>query len=112
MAGGGFTLLLGLENASAETCVVGRIAGAAILSIGVLSWLVRSNLPETAQLAVVSSIGTYTVAAAALLTYASTSLAMGGIALWPAVIFHSLLGVWCLACVGRSDWFTSGHPFT
>jgi hypothetical protein len=38
-----FSLLLGVERAAAEAILVGRIAGAALLAIGVASWMARAD---------------------------------------------------------------------
>jgi hypothetical protein len=39
----GFALLLGFENATVEAIFVGRIAGVALLAIGVASWVARKD---------------------------------------------------------------------
>jgi len=39
----------------------------------------------------------YNLAVAALLTYARLALRQSGLGLWPAVILHTALAVWCIA---------------
>ena len=41
----------------------------------------------------------YDLAAASLLACAGMFLDMVGIALWPAVVVHVVLSVWCVACL-------------
>ena len=94
-----FALLLGSKQPATETLLVGRIAGAALLGIGVASWLARSDKPGSAELGLLIGITIYTVVAAVLLAYAGEVLGMAGILLWPAVMFHAVLAAWCFACL-------------
>jgi hypothetical protein len=94
-----FALLLGSKQPATEALFVGRIAGAALLGIGVASWLARSDKPGPAELGLLIGITIYTVVAAVLLSYAGVALKMAGILLWPAVIFHAVLAAWCVACL-------------
>jgi hypothetical protein len=87
-------LLLGVNEAQPETPFVGRIAGGALLAIGVASWLARNDVQSAAQFGLLVGILIYDAAAAALLAYASLGLGMAGIALWPAVVIHSALALW------------------
>jgi len=41
----------------------------------------------------------YDVAASGLLAYAGLFLHMVGLALWPAVVLHLALTVWCVVCL-------------
>ena len=87
--------LLGIHPAATETLLVGRIAGAALLAIGVTCALVRVDAGPTGR-AVLAGVLIYDVLAALLLVYAAISLQMAGPALWPAVVLHTLLAVWGL----------------
>jgi hypothetical protein len=44
----------------------------------------------------------YNVGTVAVLTFAGIGLGLHGIALWPAVILHAVMAVWCIACLRRS----------
>jgi len=40
----------------------------------------------------------YNTAVAAVLAYAGIGLGLTGVGIWPAVLLHAALAVWCLAC--------------
>jgi hypothetical protein len=88
-------LLLGISPAAAETVFVGRVAGAALLAIGVASWLSRGEK----QSGLLTGILAYDVVAAGLLAFAGSVLGMNGVLLWLAVAVHAALAVWCVACL-------------
>jgi hypothetical protein len=94
-----FALLLGISVAAPEALLVGRVAGAALLAIGVSCWLARGDRRGPAQLGLLTGVLLYDGAAAALLGYAGLVLGMAGIALWPAVVLHTALAVWCALCL-------------
>jgi hypothetical protein len=41
----------------------------------------------------------YDVAAAVILAYTGLFLSLVGVVLWPAVVLHAALAVWCVVCV-------------
>ena len=92
-----FALLLGLESATIDAIFVGRIAGAALLAIGVASWMARTDVLSPALFGLLTGILTYNTAVSILLAYAGAVLKMAGILLWPTVAIHAILAVWgCL----------------
>ena len=92
-------LLLGVSQVAPETAIVGRVAGAALLALGVASWLSRNAEKSRAQHGLLIGLLIYDGIAAALLVYAGLGLNMAGIALWPAVVLHTALAGWCVACL-------------
>ena len=94
-----FAILLGLDNAAAAAIFVGRLAGAALLAIGVASWMARIDERTPAQLGLLTGILVYNVAATLLLAYAGAVLKMVGVLLWPAVAIHAFVAVWCFRCL-------------
>ena len=93
-----FDLLLGVGQPSVEARFVGRITGAALFALGVISWLGRGDKQSPAQRGLLVGVLIYDVAAAVLLADAALELRMAGIALWPAVVLHTALAGWCVAC--------------
>jgi hypothetical protein len=92
-------LLLGIATPAADTLFMARIAGAAILAIGVMSAVARRDPGSLALRGVLGGILVYDVLAALLLIYAELGLQMNGPGLWPAAVLHSVLAVWCLVCL-------------
>jgi hypothetical protein len=88
-------LLLGVNQASPETTYCSRIAGAALLAIGVACWLGRNDHARPAQQGLLLGVLIYDVGATGVLAYTGWFLHLGGIALWPAVVLHGALAVWC-----------------
>jgi hypothetical protein len=94
-----FAALLGLEHATGDAIFVGRLAGAALLAIGMASWMARIDTRTPAQLGLLTGILIYNAAATLLLAYAGAVLKMIGVLLWPAVVIHVILAVWCFGCL-------------
>jgi hypothetical protein len=94
-----FAILLALDHASDDAIFVGRLAGAALLAIGVASWKARVDGRTPAQLGLLTGILVYNAAATVLLAYAGAVLKMAGVLLWPAAAVHAVLAVWCFRCL-------------
>ena len=94
-----FTVLLGLDHATVDAIFVGRLAGAALLTIGIASWMARNDTRTPAQLGLLTGILIYNVAASMLLAFAGAVLKIIGVLLWPAVAVHAILAVWCFICL-------------
>jgi hypothetical protein len=94
-------LLLGQSVPVAETLVVARITGAALLCVGLACWQMRNDCPS-AQRGLLGGVLIYDLGAAAALAYSGAVVGLVGIALWPAVVLHAALGAWCAACLVRN----------
>jgi hypothetical protein len=94
-----FAILFGLDPATADTIFVGRIAGVALLAVGIASWLARTATSTPAQRGLLTGLLIYNMAAAMLLAFAGAVLKMIGVLLWPAVALHAFLAVWCFCCL-------------
>jgi hypothetical protein len=92
-------VLLGSSLDSLEGLVIGRILGAALFSLGIACWLARGDARASG---LVWAMLFYNVAAVVLLGYAGVGLRMSGVVLWPAVVLHLVLAVWCIACLRDS----------
>ena len=92
-------LLLGATLDAPAAAVVARIAGAALLSLGAACWLLRNYGTSPAGQGLAVALTLYNVAAVLVLTYAGAALGLSGILLWPAVVLHAALTMWCVACL-------------
>ena len=90
-----------LEGRAALT--VARVCGAGLLALGVACWLARGDTQSLASNGLVAAMLLYDVAVAAILAYAAIENGLYGVALWPAVILHTVMSVWCVACLRRSS---------
>jgi hypothetical protein len=89
-------LLLDRTEPVPEALMIGRVTGAALLSIGVSCWLAQNDTRSPSQLGLLVGVLFYDLAAAALMGYAGVALNMVGVALWPAVVLHAVLAAWCV----------------
>ena len=94
-------LLLGTGLDTSAAVVLGRLAGAALLALGVACWLARGDAESRAARGLVAAMLLYNLAAVALLAFAGVGLGLHGVAWWPAVILHAAMTVWCLAALNR-----------
>jgi len=95
-----FLLGAPLEGTAAFT--VARIGGAGLLSLGVACWLARDDSRSRAAKGLAAAMLLYNVAAVAVLAFAGIGNRLHGVALWPAVGLHSVMTVWCFACLKRN----------
>ncbi len=101
----GFGLLLipvpfisALLNTPLETpggLVAARLAGAAISALAICCWQARGSERTRAALGIVSAMLFYNIAAAVLLVYGGIRLELQSIFIWPTIVLHSALAVWC-----------------
>jgi hypothetical protein len=88
-------LLLGASPDAPAALIVGRIAGAALLSLGVACWLARDDGSSLARRGLVAAMLLYNCASTAVLAHAGAVVGLAGVLMWPAVALHAALAVWC-----------------
>ena len=91
-------LLLGAEF-SGVAVVVGRVAGIALLSLGIACWPGRDTTGN--KLPALWGMLTYNSLATLIFFYLILGGQFVGPLLWPAALLHGGLAVWCVACVRR-----------
>jgi hypothetical protein len=93
------SILIGTSFDSPADVVVGRVAGAALLALGVACWPARNDERSRAATGIVAGMLLYNVATVLVLTYGGIGLRLFGVGLWPAIVLHAAMAVWCLACL-------------
>jgi hypothetical protein len=91
------SLLLGTSLHEPAGILVARIAGVSLISLAIACWFSK-NYPES-SLVIIKALIVYNISAAMLLAYSGLVDHFSGIGLWPAVIIHTVLFVWCIQSV-------------
>jgi hypothetical protein len=90
-------LLLGAVPGTPAGMTVSRVAGVALLALGVACWIAREDAAGRAAKGLVAAMLFYNVAVVAILVLAWTNSGLFGIAFWPVVLAHTGLAAWCVA---------------
>ena len=80
---------------------LGRVAGLALLALGVACWLARDDTQSRAARGLVSAMVLYNLGVVIILGSAGLGSQSVGIVLWPAVILHAVMAVWCVTSLRR-----------
>lgn len=96
-------LLLGTPLESAAAVSIARVGGAGLLALGTACWLVRSDTESKASRALVVAMLVYNFLVAAVLALASLGSGLQGALLWPAVVLHTAMGIWCITRFVAAD---------
>lgn len=93
------SILIGVPFDTPADSVVGRVAGAALLALALACWRARTDELSQARSGIVSGMLLYNAVAVLVLADAGIVLHLSGIGLWPAVVLHAAMAVWCLVCL-------------
>ena len=92
------TILLGTSLTDVSGILIARLAGAALITIAIACWLSRSN---TQSGVMVKAMLGYNVFSIVLLIYGPLVERISGPGLWPAVLLHFGLLIWCFSSLTR-----------
>ena len=95
-------LLVGAPLETAPALTVSRVGGAGLLALGVACWLARDDSQSSAARGLIAAMLLYNIAAVGVLAFAGLGFGLHGVALWPAVVLHAVMTVWCVAWLWRS----------
>jgi hypothetical protein len=93
-------ILLGGELLGAGISL-GRVAGMALLALGIACWFASFDTQSCSARGIVSAMVLYNLGAVLILCAVGLQSQPAGIALWPAVILHVVMAIWCGACLLR-----------
>jgi len=94
-------LLFGEAPRAALTVMLGRLLGAAVLSLAIVCWWASFDAENPLAYSVIKAMLFYNFTAGALLVSARFWLGLSGVLLWPGVAAHAVLGGWCIMAVKR-----------
>jgi len=101
------SLVFGPEIDTPTGSTVARVAGAALLAIGVACWLARHDGQTPAGRGLIGGLVVYNVVVVAVLAYAGTALGLSSGGLWPAAAIHAVMTAWCVTSLVRSRRFST-----
>jgi len=104
-------LLLG-ATLDAPALTVARVAGAALLALGVACWRAHYDAQSCAARGVVGGMFLYNLGAVFVLGAAGLGSRPVGVALWPVVILHAAMTVWCITSLLRNAVQKAKSPAT
>jgi hypothetical protein len=93
--------LAGRPLADDVSLLVARVAGAALLAIGLACALEAARVRPAPPIGLLGGLLAYNGAVALLLMHSAVVNGTGGIGLWPTVVLHVALGVWMAALLRR-----------
>ena len=91
--------LVGAPLAAPAALTVARVGGGGFLALGVACWLARTDAQSPAAKGLIVAMLLYNVIAVAVLAYAGIGIGLHGVGLWPVVVLHAVMTVWCVACL-------------
>ncbi len=95
------SLLIGRPFTEPTGLVLGRIAGIALLALGIACWGARNESQSRTTIGLIWALLFYDLSVVLTLVSAHAGIAVLGIGLWPAVVLHSGLGVWSVLCLRK-----------
>ena len=90
------TLLLGSSLDTPVALTVARVAGVALLALGIACWLARHDGQSRAARGLLGAMVVYNAGVFMVLAYAGIALGLQSIGLWPVVVVHAAMTVWCV----------------
>jgi len=94
-------LLLGSPLDTPAAVSLGRLAGTALFALGVASLLAQHDAQSCAARGLVSAMVLYNLGAVVILGGAGVRSQSVGVALWPAIVLHAVMTIWCITCLLR-----------
>ena len=90
------TLLFGSPLDTPAGLTAGRSAGAALVALGAIAWLMRNDGQSDAARALVGTLALFNAAILTIFVYAGIALGVSSHGLWPSALAHAAMAVWCV----------------
>ena len=90
--------LLGTSITDQSAIIIARLAGAALLTISIACWLSRNGAKPYIMVKAMLGYNSFSIA---LLVYAALYERIYGPGLWPAVLLHLGLLIWCFTSLRK-----------
>jgi hypothetical protein len=95
-------LLLGAPLRAPNTLTLARVVGVALLTLGVAFLLARGDTRSPAARGLIAAMIVYNLGVAVILVTAGIHSQSVGLALWPAVVLHATMGIWCFVTLSST----------
>ncbi len=92
------SILLGTSLTDPSAILIARLAGSALITIAIACWLSGSDSHSSIM---VKAMIVYNIFSITLLVYAVLFEKISGPGLWPAVLLHLGLLIWCLSSLWK-----------
>ena len=89
-------LLMGAPLEAPAAFTVARVGGAGLLTLGAAFWLARGDTQSRAAKGSIGAMVIYNVAVVLILGIAGIRTERVGVLLWPAVVLHTAMTIWCV----------------
>ena len=96
------TIILGSPVDIKVALVISRISGIALLVIGIICWVNRNEEQNKSTKGLVGAIGLYNFGVIVVFVAAGLSPEPNGVGLWPIVVAHLIMGIWCVTIFLRN----------
>lgn len=103
-------ILLGAALETPASLVVARVAGLALLALGLACWVARRDHASRAAYGLIVSMLIYNAGVSTLLTYVSLGEGLSGPGTWPVIVGHVAMACWCLACIAKGRFNVANGP--
>lgn len=94
-------ILVGAPLDTPAGLAMARVAGGALVALGLACWLGRSDAHNRQTTGIVAAMFLYNTAAAAIFFRLRFGLGLAGVGLLPIAGLHSLMALWSVICLKR-----------
>jgi hypothetical protein len=96
-------LVFGTRIETTTGTALAALAGSALIALATDCWLARNEGEGRGTRSLLAAMLVYNIAAVAVLARAGLVSGLRGPVLWPAVVLHTALALWCIICLRASQ---------